>query len=103
VGDIWCFLKDSAHTINGLGDENEYLLFFDDGNYNASCTAFMVDDWIAPTPKDILARNFGVNALVFDFLPKTDPYILPTTVSNGEVASPNGTLVAIASGIHRVE
>jgi len=31
VGDIWYFPKGSAHTIQGLADENEYLLVFDDG------------------------------------------------------------------------
>ena len=58
-GDIWYFPKGEAHTIQGLADENEYLLVFDDGNFDASGTTFMVDDWIAHTPKDILAKNFG--------------------------------------------
>jgi len=31
VGDIWYFPKGSAHTVQGLADENEYLLVFDDG------------------------------------------------------------------------
>lgn len=31
VGDIWYFPKGSAHTIQGLEEENEYLLVFDNG------------------------------------------------------------------------
>jgi len=36
VGDIWYFPKGEAHTIQGLGDQNEYLLVFDDGNFEAA-------------------------------------------------------------------
>lgn len=44
VGDIWYFPKGSAHTVQGLADENEYLLVFDDGAFDAGGTTFMVDD-----------------------------------------------------------
>jgi oxalate decarboxylase len=37
-GDIWYFPKGAAHTIQGLADENEYLLVFDDGNFEAGGT-----------------------------------------------------------------
>ena len=59
VGDIWYFPKGEAHTVQGLADQNEYLLAFDDGNFDATGTTFMVDDWITHTPLDILAKNFG--------------------------------------------
>ena len=59
TGDIWYFPKGAAHAVQGLADQNEYLLAFDDGNFDASGTTFMVDDWLAHTPKDILAKNFG--------------------------------------------
>ena len=58
-GDIWYFPKGSAHFIQGLEDSNEYLLVFDDGNFDATGTTFNVADWVAHTPKDILAKNFG--------------------------------------------
>ena len=51
----------------------------------------MVDDWVAHTPKDILAKNFGVNASVFANVPSTDPYILQGNVSNSNVSSPYGS------------
>ena len=35
VGDIWYFPKGQAHTVQGLDDQNEYLLAFDDGDFNA--------------------------------------------------------------------
>jgi oxalate decarboxylase len=92
-GDIWYFPKGIAHTIQGLEAENEYLLVFDDPDFDkvgwvSSCpiqvgsakisgrTTFMVDDWLEHTPKDVIAKNFGVNISVFNNLPATDPYIL---------------------------
>ena len=51
------------------------------GNFEAGGTTFMVDDWIAHTPRAILAQNFGVNESVFDTVPKTDPYVLNATVT----------------------
>jgi len=47
----------------------------------------MVDDWIAHTPVEVLAKNFGVNASVFSTIPTTDPYILNGTVSTSAVAA----------------
>ena len=60
VGDIWYFPKGEAHAIQGLDEDNEYLLAFDDGNFDAVGTTFNLDDWITHTPKSILARNFGM-------------------------------------------
>lgn len=84
-GDVWYFPKGQAHTIQGLDDENEYLLAFDDGNFDALGTTFMVDDWLKYTPLDIVVKNFGVDPSVFDGLPDTDPYILNATVSDEQV------------------
>jgi oxalate decarboxylase family bicupin protein len=58
-GDIWYFPKGEAHVIQGLAEQNEYLLVFDDGNFDTAGTTFNVDDWIAHTPKDILAKSLG--------------------------------------------
>lgn len=59
-GDIWYFPKGVAHSIQGIAEENEYLLTFDDGDFNKQGTTFNVADWIDHTPADILAKNFGV-------------------------------------------
>ncbi|KAH8591610.1 RmlC-like cupin domain-containing protein [Bisporella sp. PMI_857] len=80
VGDIWYFPKGSAHTVQGLADENEYLLVFDDGNFDSTGTTFNIADWITHTPKSILAQNFGVNASVFDTVPTSGPYIANSTL-----------------------
>lgn len=33
-GDIWYFPKGSAHTVQGLEDENEFLLAFDEADFD---------------------------------------------------------------------
>jgi oxalate decarboxylase/phosphoglucose isomerase-like protein (cupin superfamily) len=117
-GDIWYFPKGIAHTIQGLGDENEYLLVFDDADFDkigwvSSCpiqvgwakisrrTTFMVDDWLEHTPSDVIAKNFGVNISVFNNLPAADPYILNGTVSTSNVTGgPVGALSGNSSFVY---
>ncbi|PKY09408.1 Bicupin, oxalate decarboxylase/oxidase [Aspergillus campestris IBT 28561] len=99
-GDIWYFPKGVAHNVQGIEDENEYLLAFDDGDFEKVGTTFMVDDWINHTPKDILAKNFGVDASVFDTVPSKDPYILNGTVSKELDDAPQGTLKGASSYVY---
>lgn len=93
-GDVWYFPKGIAHTIQGLDDENEYLLAFDEGDFDKVGTTFMVDDWLHHTPLDVVAKNFGVNESVFDNLPETDPYILNATVAEGDVEAPDNEVLS---------
>ncbi|ORY61380.1 RmlC-like cupin domain-containing protein [Pseudomassariella vexata] len=92
VGDIWYFPKGEAHTVQGLENENEYLLVFDDGNFDATGTTFSVDDWISHTPKHILAKNFGLDESVFETVPSPNPYITNATIDTHSVTGPNGEL-----------
>jgi oxalate decarboxylase len=101
-GDIWYFPKGSAHTIQGLADENEYLLVFDEADFDKVGTTFMVDDWITHTPKDILAKNFGVDPSVFENVTSPNPYILNAEVSKKNVTDgPAGTLSGNSSFVYR--
>jgi len=48
------------HSIQGLDSEVdgcEFLLVFDDGNFSEDST-FLLTDWLAHTPRDVLAKNF---------------------------------------------
>src|SRR3569833_632996 len=61
----------------------------------------MVDDWLEHTPKEVIAKNFGVNISVFNTLPTSDPYILNGTFSNGTVkAGSGGTLSGDSSFVY---
>lgn len=76
-GDLWYFAAGIPHSIQGLdGDDDgcEFLLVFDDGNFSEEET-FLLSDWMAHTPKDVLAKNFGVAESAFDHIPKNDLWI----------------------------
>ncbi|KAF5669530.1 oxalate decarboxylase [Fusarium denticulatum] len=101
-GDIWYFPKGAAHTVQGLADENEYLLVFDEADFDKIGTTFMVDDWINHTPKSILAKNFGVNASVFENVTAPNPYILPGKPTKHNVTDgPAGKLSGNSSFVYR--
>jgi oxalate decarboxylase len=69
VGDLWYFPSGIPHSIQGLGPDGcEFLLVFDDGEFDEDNT-FVISDWFKHTPKEVLAKNFGVPATHFDHLP----------------------------------
>jgi oxalate decarboxylase len=78
VGDLWYFPPGIPHSIQGLGpDGAEFLLVFDDGDFDEDNT-FLLSDWIKHVPPEVLAKNFGVQASEFAKVP--DPsqlYIFP--------------------------
>jgi oxalate decarboxylase len=80
-GDLWYFAAGIPHSIQGLdeGDGCEFLLVFDDGNFSEEET-FLLSDWMAHTPKDVLAKNFGVHVSAFDRIPEKDLWIFQAQV-----------------------
>lgn len=66
---------------------------FDDGSFSEENT-FLISDWIAQIPKEVLAKNFGVNQSAFDNIPSKELYIfqgtVPGPISNDTVADPYG-------------
>ncbi|BCL80495.1 oxalate decarboxylase [Ktedonobacteria bacterium brp13] len=79
VGDLWNFPAGIPHSIQGLEEGCEFLLVFDDGNFSEDST-FLVSDWFAHTPKEILAKNFGVAESDFADIPASERYIFPAPV-----------------------
>ena len=94
--------RSASRLSMSLDDENEYLLAFDDGNFDATGTTFNVDNWITYTPVSILAKNFGVNKSIFDTVPIKDPYIAKGNASNPEVDSPYGKLEGNSSYVYKL-
>jgi oxalate decarboxylase len=68
VGDLWNFPAGIPHSIQGLEDGCEFLLVFDNGNFSENET-FLITDWFAHTPREVLAKNFGVPETAFAKLP----------------------------------
>lgn len=79
-GGGWYFPAGIPHSIQALGGDGcEFLLVFDNGNFNEDET-FLLTDWLARTPKEILAKNFGVSESAFAKIPKEELYIFPGKV-----------------------
>jgi oxalate decarboxylase len=74
-GDLWYFPTGVPHSIQGLGDDGcEFLLVFDNGSFDENET-FLLTDWLAHIPKDVLAKNFGVPESAFARIPDHELYI----------------------------
>jgi oxalate decarboxylase len=80
-GDLWYFPSGIPHSIQGLDPDGcEFLLVFDDGNFDEDNT-FLLSDWLKHTPSDVLAKNFGVPATALGPLPDpSERYIFSASV-----------------------
>ena len=64
-GDLWYFPVGYPHSLQGLGPDGcEFIIAFDNGKQSEFNT-LLVTDWVAHTPPDVLAANFGVPADTF--------------------------------------
>jgi oxalate decarboxylase len=107
TGDLWYFPAGTPHSIQGLADGCEFLLVFDDGSFSENET-FLLSDWFAHTPRDVLAQNFGVPESAFADLPvdlEHDRYVfdgkVPPPLQQDAVSAPNGVVSQTFS--HRMQ
>jgi oxalate decarboxylase len=106
VGDLWNFPAGIPHSIQGLEEGCEFLLVFDDGDFSENET-FLLSDWLAHTPREVLAKNFGVPEAAFAHI-QTDPQRtrwifagkVPPALAADAVKAPAGTVPATYS--HRM-
>ncbi|HVH85784.1 MAG TPA: oxalate decarboxylase family bicupin [Terriglobales bacterium] len=99
-GDLWYFPSGIPHSIQGLGPDGcEFLLVFDDGGFSEFDT-FQISDWMAHTPREVLAKNFGVQAAALAPIPERELYIfeapLPGSLAGDQQAT-SGSQGAIPS------
>jgi oxalate decarboxylase len=74
-GDLWYFPAGLPHSLQGLDpDGTEFVLAFDNGE-SSEFNTLLVTDWIAHTPPDILAKNFGVPVEAFKNIPLHNKWI----------------------------
>jgi oxalate decarboxylase len=77
AGDLWLFPGGIPHSIQGLEPDGcQFLLVFDDGNFNEFAT-FLLTDWMHHTPKEVLAKNFNVAESTFNNVPARELFIFP--------------------------
>ncbi|CAN2247703.1 oxalate decarboxylase [Bacillus vallismortis] len=92
-GDLWYFPSGLPHSIQALDEGAEFLLVFDDGSFSENST-FQLTDWLAHTPKEVIAANFGVTQEEIANLPGKEKYIfeepVPGSLKDDIVKGPNG-------------
>jgi oxalate decarboxylase len=93
-GDLWYFPPGIPHSIQGLGPDGcEFLLVFDDGNFSEYETVLLTD-WMAHTPHDVLAKNFGLSEQAMEKMPKKEKFIFQAAVPGplaADQAASNGS------------
>jgi oxalate decarboxylase len=79
-GDLWYFPPGIPHSIQGLGpDGGEFLLVFDDGSFSEYATV-LLSDIAAHTPREVLAKNFGITQPSLQTLRKEELFIFQAPV-----------------------
>jgi oxalate decarboxylase family bicupin protein len=74
-GDLWYFPAGLPHSLQGLDpDGTEFVLAFDNGR-SSEFNTLLVTDWIAHTPPEVLATNFGVPVEAFKNIPLHNKWI----------------------------
>ena len=82
-GGLWYFPAGLPHSLQGVGPDGcEFIICFDDGKASEFNT-LLLSDWMAHTPPDALAMNFGVPAETFSKIPLHALYIF-----QGEMPGP---------------
>jgi oxalate decarboxylase len=96
-GDVWYFPRGHAHSIQGLGPSGtKFLLVFDNGYFSEFAT-FSFTDWLAQTPKEIVAKNLNLPLSDLKDLPAKEVYIAQGPVPPPLPATPisgKGTVLA---------
>lgn len=96
VGDLWYFPAGYPHSLQGIGKDGcEFVIVFDEGNAS-EFTTLLVTDWLAHTPPEVLAQNFGVPAQAFASIPLHNLWIFqgkePGPLSQDQDAVASGGL-----------
>jgi oxalate decarboxylase len=87
VGDLWYFPSGVPHSIQGLNPDGcEFLLVFDDGDFDEDNT-FLLSDWIKHVPSKVLAKNFGVADNAFASAPDPSQLYIFAAPVPGPLAS----------------
>jgi oxalate decarboxylase len=78
--ELWYFPPGIPHSIQGLAPDGcEFLLVFDDGNFS-EFEAVLLSDWMAHTPPEVVAKNFGVSQRVLANMPTKELFIFQAKV-----------------------
>lgn len=95
-GDLWCVPRGHGHSLQGLGPgECHCVLTFDNGYFSEFAT-FSLSDWLAHTPKAVLAKNLHMPVSAFADLPDREVYF-----ARGLPPSKQSRTALSAESVHR--
>ena len=78
--DLWYFPAGYPHSIQGLEPDGcEFLLVFDEGMFSEDNT-FLLSEWIAHTPREVLTKNSHLDQNAIAKLPTSQKYIFPAAL-----------------------
>lgn len=97
AGDLWYFPPGLPHSLQGTGSGGaEFVLVFDNGRASEFNT-LLLNEWMAHTPPEVLAENFGLPVSAFRNIPLDDTWIFqgtrpipPLEEAQRAVAGPQG-------------
>ncbi|KAF9533694.1 oxalate decarboxylase [Crepidotus variabilis] len=97
AGDLWYFPPGVPHSLQATNDDpagTEFLLVFPTGDFNEDDT-FLLTDWMAHVPAEVLAKNFQTDISTFSQVPAKELYIFPSNSPappSDAPISPNGVV-----------
>lgn len=95
-GDLWYFPAGLPHSLQGLEpDGAEFVLAFDNGE-SSEFNTLLVTDWIAHTPPEVLAKNFGVPADAFKNIPLHNKWIYQSNIPAPQLSAVAAQIAAAA-------
>lgn len=85
-GDLWFFPAGYPHSIQGLGPDGcQFLLVFDEGDFSEDGT-FLISEFMAHVPPEILRKNSHLTPADVAQLPKEQLYIFPSQMPDSLAA-----------------
>jgi len=95
-GDLWYFPAGLPHSLQGLAPDGcEFVIAFDNGD-SSEFNTLLVSDWIAHTPPDVLAKNFGQPVEAFKNIPLHNKWIYQSKVPTPALPAVEAQIAAVA-------
>ncbi|MCU1407729.1 MAG: cupin protein, partial [Glaciihabitans sp.] len=95
AGDLWNFESGLPHSIQALEQGCEFLLVFSEPDFSENNT-FLLSDWFAHTPVDVVAANLKKTVGEISDFPKKEKYIfsseVPGTIESEVRPTPEGKI-----------
>ncbi len=95
-GDLWYFPAGLPHSLQGLDPDGcEFVIAFDNGA-SSEFNTLLLTDWIAHTPPEVLAKNFGVPVEAFGNIPVHNRWIYQSNIPAPPLPTVEAQIAAVA-------